>query len=138
MTKQDPVRILLIEDEPPIARLTTLLLQGEGYSVEAVSDQQTASMLLTREPFDLIITDTDSGARTASLSGLAPLIAGAGARPVILFSAHRFPASMVSEAGLAGSIAKPYDIDDLLKTVSRILVASSSKSEESAIPSEQT
>ena len=116
-----PIRILLIEDEAAIARVTSILLQNEGYDVEAVSDLGAALPLLAEKSFELVIADTQHGARTTDLSGLAPLVAGAGARPVLLFSAHRFSATQIDAAGLAGAIRKPYDVDDLLQTIERTL-----------------
>lgn len=118
---QETIRILLIEDEAAIARVTSILLQNEGYAVDVVSDVQAALPLLAADGFALVIADTQLGARTTDLSGLAPLVACAGARPVLLFSAHRFSAAQIEAAGLAGSIRKPYDVDDLLRTIERAL-----------------
>ena len=120
---QEPTRILLIEDEAAIARVTSILLQDEGYAVDVVSDLQAAMPLLAEAAFALVIADTQQGSRSPDLSGLAPLVAGAGERPVLLFSAHRFSPAQIDRAGLAGAIRKPYDVDDLLRTIERTLRA---------------
>jgi DNA-binding NtrC family response regulator len=114
---QNPARILLIEDDAAIARLTAILLQQEGYAVEMATGLQEALPLLAADAFDLVIADTERGSRPADLSGLAPLMTSAGARPVLLFSAHRFSTAQIDAAGLSGSIRKPYDVDDLLRTI---------------------
>ena len=115
-------RLLLIEDEPTVARLTELVLTDAGYSVELLSDHGAAPALLSETHFDLVICDTDLGARTVGLTGLVPLVEAACPGPVLLFSAHRFPAAEVAAAGLSGVIHKPYDIDGLLKQVEEALV----------------
>ncbi len=113
-------RILLIEDEATVARLTELVLTGAGYTVEAVTDHGMAAGLLENSVFGLVIADTDLGPHTAGLAGLAPLITSARC-PVLLFSAHRFSEAEIVAAGFAGVIQKPYDIDDLLRVVGSAL-----------------
>jgi CheY-like chemotaxis protein len=112
--------ILLVEDEPAVARLTELVLSGAGYSVVPAEGHAAARELIAQNSFDLIIADTEMGARTPDLRGLSDFARAAGC-PVLLFSAHRFPQEQVSEAGLAGVIPKPFDIDDLLAAVERVL-----------------
>lgn len=114
-------RILLIEDEAAIARLTALLLEAEGYDVQVVGSHREAVPLLSEEAFALVLADTERGASTSSLHGINGLVAAAGACPVLLFSAHRFPEVQIKAAGLAGSVRKPYDINDLLGAVARAL-----------------
>jgi DNA-binding response OmpR family regulator len=116
--------LLLIEDEPAVARLTELLLKDAGYSVDLLADHGEASNLLNERQFDLVLCDTDLGARTAGLSGLVPLVHAASPSPVVLFSAHRFSAGEIAAAGLAGVIRKPYDIDDLLRVVEKNIAGS--------------
>ena len=114
-------RLLLIEDEPTVARLTRLVLSSEGYSVDVLADHQAAAERAASANYDLIMADTELGSRTAGLAGLSPLIEAAAPTPVLLFSAHRFPESAVVAAGLAGVVQKPYDIDDLLRVVQQTL-----------------
>ena len=108
--------ILLIEDEPAVARLTELVLDSAGYAVERASDHATALALITQHSYDLIVADTDRGQRTTSLADAKPLLAAARC-PVLLFSAHRFPAAEIAAAGFRGMIRKPFDIDDFLNVV---------------------
>jgi two-component system alkaline phosphatase synthesis response regulator PhoP len=50
-------RILLVEDNLEILRLLQLLLQAEGFTVEAVEDAGIACDLLKEQAPDLLITD---------------------------------------------------------------------------------
>ncbi len=112
--------ILLVEDEPAVARLTELVLVSAGYAVVQATAHVLARELIAQTRFDLVIADTEMGAHTSGLNGLAQLAAVAGC-PVLLFSAHRFTQEQVGAAGLAGVIPKPFDIDELLAIVERTL-----------------
>ncbi|HTE87164.1 MAG TPA: response regulator [Dehalococcoidia bacterium] len=113
-------RILLIEDEPAVARLTELILNGAGYTVQVAENHATAIRLLADHAYGLILADTDRGPQTTGLAGLASLLNLAPC-PVVLFTAHRFSDSEISAAGFAGVVRKPYDIDDLLRVVKEAL-----------------
>jgi two-component system response regulator AtoC len=112
--------ILLVEDEPAVARLTELVLVSAGYAVVQANNHMFARNLLAETGFDLVIADTEMGARASGLDGLAELAQTAGS-PVLLFSAHRFTQEQIKAAGLAGAIPKPFDIDELLAIVEHTL-----------------
>src|SRR6516162_4782300 len=48
-------RILLMEDEPGLARVLTRRLQEEGYAVEPVTDDESGLALATCGGFDLLL-----------------------------------------------------------------------------------
>lgn len=50
-------RILVVEDEPELARTLCDLLSGEGYGVEVAPDGPTGMAKAVAEPFDLVILD---------------------------------------------------------------------------------
>jgi len=50
-------RILFVDDEPGSREGLTLLLEQEGYIVDAASDGENALRLITKKPYDVIITD---------------------------------------------------------------------------------
>jgi DNA-binding NtrC family response regulator len=116
----DGLRILLIEDEPSVARLTQVLLNSAGYSVQLAGNHTTASELLTQNSYHLILADSERGGQTPELAGLAALVATARC-PVVLFTAHRFTDAQIQAIGFAGVVRKPYDIDDLLGVVREAL-----------------
>src|SRR5713226_423052 len=55
--RSDMARILVVEDEPPIASALEDDLKLEGYEVEVVRDGDTASRRAREQSFDLIILD---------------------------------------------------------------------------------
>ena len=52
-----PIRILVIDDEPPIRKLLRMGLGTQGYLTVDAPDGRTALDLIGREPFDLAILD---------------------------------------------------------------------------------
>src|SRR3972149_990201 len=50
-------RVLVVEDEPKVARALREGLEAEGYSVTAVATGEEGFFLASSEPFDLLILD---------------------------------------------------------------------------------
>ncbi len=50
-------RVLIVEDEPSIRRITAKMLQHEGYATVEAPDGHHALEILDRAPFDLVLTD---------------------------------------------------------------------------------
>ena len=50
-------RILLIEDEPTIREILTLVLRGEGYEIDSVATAAAASTCLNLVPYALVVAD---------------------------------------------------------------------------------
>lgn len=50
-------RVLLVDDDPGVSLVSERLLRRGGYQVQCASDAEQALELLTRESFDLLITD---------------------------------------------------------------------------------
>jgi DNA-binding response OmpR family regulator len=114
-------RLLLVEDEQSVARVTDLVLRTEGYQVDIGQDLSGAQAMLAANHYDLVLADTDQGARTRDLGSLADFVQLAAPTPVVLFSAHRFSHEELESAGLVGAITKPYDVDDLLRKVTEAI-----------------
>lgn len=56
-TKVRPSRILVVEDEPTVARLIIEVLQEDGHSATASLDSRDGLELLSKTPYDLVICD---------------------------------------------------------------------------------
>ena len=54
---ETPLRILIVEDEPPLAELERIALEGAGYSIEEVSRGDLGLAKLADEPIDLVLLD---------------------------------------------------------------------------------
>jgi len=117
-----PGRILVIDDETAIAQLLEDALTGVGHSVEiAVSGKEGVEMAVVSE-FDLVMTDLGmpdmSGWEVAStIRKERPGV------PVILVTGWGTTLSKdeVERCGISAVVHKPFEIQELLDTASKIL-----------------
>jgi DNA-binding NtrC family response regulator len=110
-------RILIVEDEPVIRRQLAKLLYRAGYeTAEAESVAQARELGL--DTFDLVIADL----RLPGAEGTA-LIEVARPVPVLMMTSYASVRSAVEsmQRGAADYVAKPFDHDEMLLTVRRIL-----------------
>ena len=114
--------ILVVDDDPAILDLIAQLLIEEGYPVLAASNGRAALDLAREQLPKLILLDL----MMPEMNGwqvVGELKAAAQTRwiPVILLSARRDLATVAVDLEVAAFIEKPFDIDELLASVRRIL-----------------
>ena len=112
--------LLVVEDEPAIAALLALVLGEEGYRVAVAGDGRAALRRLAEDRYDLVLSDI----MLPHLDGLGLARAmhadpDLRAIPLILMSAVRPPLDGV--ARYAAFLPKPFDLDELLDTVARLV-----------------
>lgn len=121
-------RILLVEDEESVRRLTTTLLARLGYRVTAADDGEQAIQAYHEartagDEFDLVITDlTLRGGIGGCEIATAILATNPEARLVV--TSGFFDQSLLSEfreSGFRGALRKPYLIQDLQSAVQKAL-----------------
>ncbi|WP_346796392.1 sigma-54 dependent transcriptional regulator [Halomonas sp. Bachu 37] len=110
-------RILIVEDEAIIRSALRRLLERQSYAVSEAGSAEEARALALDE-FDLIISDL----RLSGDPGTA-LIAAAAPIPVLIMTSYASMRSAVDalKLGAVDYVAKPFDHDELLETVARIL-----------------
>ncbi len=124
---QEPLTILVAEDNPVNRKLVVTLLQKRGHQVRAVEDGRAAVNAVattTHGGFDVVVMDVQmpvmSGleATRAIRAGEAP---GASRLPIIALTAHAMQGDRERclAAGMDGYLPKPIDVDDLIATVER-------------------
>jgi CheY-like chemotaxis protein len=119
-----PVRILLAEDHDDTRDALTLLLEMEGYEVDAARDGQEAlALALERRP-DIVVTDFDMPRLDGA--GLSQALRSSSDRlrrvPIVLLTALSFSlAERAMEAGADMHIAKPVDFNVLGATLARLV-----------------
>jgi DNA-binding NtrC family response regulator len=111
-------RILIVEDETIIRSALKRLLEKNGYTVSDAGSVADACDNFSLERFDLIITDL----RLPGAPG-TDLIERAGGVPVLIMTSYASLRSAVDamKLGAVDYIAKPFDHDEMLKTVAAIL-----------------
>ncbi|MFZ0467134.1 MAG: ATP-binding protein [Candidatus Acidiferrales bacterium] len=129
-TRSDPSRkttagrVLVVEDEPTVARLVADVLRGEGHEVETVLDSPDGLTRIARSHYDLIICDL----RMPRLDGPAFYDAlvrgGSPARHRILFitgdTLGPHTAEFLKSRQLP-FLAKPFLVEELKLAVNRVL-----------------
>lgn len=115
------IKILLIEDEPQIARFVQLELHHEGYDITLASDGRDGLELFKAHPFDLVLLDI----MLPSINGIEILrrIRQSSTTPVIMLTARDSIMDKVSglDAGADDYITKPFAIEELLARIRNTL-----------------
>jgi CheY-like chemotaxis protein len=114
--------ILVIEDSEPIRRILALLLEGHGYAVVAVPNGR-EGLAIAQElhpraiTLDLALPDVDGR------EVLDALKADAGTReiPVLVISAYASTMTAGERACAAEVLSKPFDVDELMARVERVV-----------------
>jgi PAS domain S-box-containing protein len=116
--------LLVVDDEPVIARVVSEQLRRLGYRVTAVNDPEEALELLAEEPdeYDLLLTDLqmpqmDGVELAARVGRLRPEL------PVVLSTGNRWsvPTSTARAAGIREIVDKPFRIEELAQALRTVL-----------------
>ncbi len=118
MTRNKPIRILLVDDEPAIRRALRTPLQELGFHTEEASRGEDALHLVRTQPFDVVLLDINmpgiGGIRTLErLRALAPRL------PILMLSVRDEEEDKVEalELGADDYITKPFSIRECLARI---------------------
>lgn len=117
-------RILIVDDEPDILRVVMFRLRKAGYEVISAEDGQAGWQMAVTELPDFILLDIRlplmDGFEVCKKLKEDPKTAGI---PVIFLSASSAEdlSSKVKEYNAEGFMRKPFEPDELLKTIEKIL-----------------
>ena len=114
------IRILIVEDEKPIAELIRLSLRRAGYHCQCVYDGLSAADVLERERFDLVLLDI----MLPGVDGFSLLeYIRPTATPVIFLTAKNAVDDRVRglRMGAEDYIVKPFEVLELLARVDVVL-----------------
>ena len=112
--------ILVVDDEPAILESIVEVLRDEGYAVESAHDGRAALLVFERTAPDLVLMDVMMPGMDGRAAYLAMRSHPHGQDiPVVLMSAAADPSRL--DPGVAAFLPKPFDLDQLLDLVSRLL-----------------
>ena len=117
-------RVLVVEDSPTQARLLRLILEGEGFVVDAAADGPAALAQLAASPFDMVVSDVLMPGLTGfELCRAIKADPALCEIPVVLVTTLREPQEIVQalEVGADSFIRKPYDPDALVLRLRSLL-----------------
>jgi DNA-binding response OmpR family regulator len=117
-------RIMVIDDEPGIRALLAALLEDAGFDVVTAADGHTGLQLMRRACPDMAILDYMLPGITGG-EVLRQMRASTGLRgvPVLLMSAGQGVEAQARRGPLTDFMAKPFDIDALVRTVTEMIQA---------------
>ncbi len=120
--------VLLVEDDVSIAIVITAALEAEGFGVTHCDSIAERDRLLTNGSFealvtDVMLTDGDGIETIGTVRALAPTM------PIIILSAQNTldTAVRASDTGAFEYFPKPFDIDELARTVRQAVGAASAR-----------
>lgn len=113
--------VLIVDDDVDLQELVETVLREEGYAVAKASNGKEALSQIQKELPGVILLDMKmpimngwefAAAFRARYDRLAPIVALTGAQD---------PRAWAEEIQAAGSLTKPFDLDQLIATVKRFL-----------------
>jgi len=113
-----PLRILIVDDEPPIRRFLRTSLAAQGYRIDEAIDGQAALDFLRRNPVDVVVLDLG----LPGMDGFEVIhqlrIAGSLA-PIVVLSSRDDEAGKVKALDLGADdyVTKPFGVDELLARI---------------------
>lgn len=113
----DKPKILVVDDEPQIARVLKATLTAQGYSIRTASDGDDAVQAMKSWTPDLVITDL----RMPNLDGveLCRYLRGKSNIPIIVLSVKNEERIKIEalDAGADDYVTKPFSVNELLARV---------------------
>jgi two-component system, chemotaxis family, chemotaxis protein CheY len=128
-TQGDPMplhepRVLVVDDDPYIRDVVAQLLEGEGYRIEEATNGAEALGVVNdaaRRPnvilLDLMMPVMDGWEFARRLQEHTPPLN----IPILVLSAARLPTERLTVLGARAVLAKPFDVDELLDQVARLV-----------------
>jgi two-component system response regulator RegX3 len=118
---ENPIRILVVDDEPSITEVVGYNLKKEGYEVQIAADGTTAVNMVNAGSFDLIILDV----MLPKMDGYEVLrqIRANHTMPVLFLSARDTELDKVVGLEIGGDdyLAKPFGVRELIARVKALL-----------------
>ena len=119
-----PKKIVIVEDEPAVADLLEEMLSIDPYEVIKIHSSTGALSMIQAEDPDMVLLDI----MMPDVSGMEVLRflrrePGLTQIPVVIISAKTLPADIRAglEAGATEYLTKPVDMEELRRTVARVL-----------------
>jgi two-component system response regulator MtrA len=124
------MRILVVEDDPQVARLISLVLQRNGHESDVVADGGSALEKARSNSPDIIFADLTikgmGGEQLCSVLKSTPETKGI---PYVVVSGDRDIAEKARLCGADDYMGKPFEFEDLIRLVNKYARAESRKAD---------
>lgn len=122
--------ILVVEDDPQVARLIALVLQRNGYESQVVADGQSALDRARSTLPAMIFADlTIKGMNGEALCSALKSQPDTQNIPYVVVSGDRDVAEKARQCGADDYMGKPFEFDDLIRLVTKYARAQSRKAD---------
>lgn len=111
--------ILVVDDDRDLLELIDVVLQREGYLVATATSGRDALEAVAQAMPDLILLDLKMPVMDGWEFARTFHARYAATPPIVVFTAADVDQDCVAEIGAAGSLSKPFELDELLATVNR-------------------
>jgi CheY-like chemotaxis protein len=118
--------ILVVEDDPHVARLISLVLQRNGYDSDVVSDGQSAlDRARAKRPIMIFADLTIKGMAGDALCSALKAQPETQGIPYVIVSGDRDIAEKARTCGADDYMGKPFEFEDLIRLVNKYARAQS-------------
>lgn len=116
------MRILVIEDDEPLANILVRCLREESYAVDLCLDGQEGEWAAFENPYDLILLDLMLP-RKSGIEVLKALRAGGVKIPILILTARDSTDDVVKglDGGADDYLTKPFSLDEVLARIRALL-----------------
>jgi DNA-binding response OmpR family regulator len=116
-------RILIIEDDRSVQETLGELLRTEGFSVNSAYSGDVAQEMFKSEEYDLALIDLHLPGRLDGVAVMQSLLQRHPATKVIIITGHGSLETAIAaiRAGASDYILKPYNVNDFLRSIQRVL-----------------
>jgi DNA-binding response OmpR family regulator len=118
-------KVLIIDDDPDILEITSMILSTEGYDVESSLNGKPAMDLINEQQFpDLLLLDVRLVGEEKNGNEICNALKANDKTkniPVVLISAEQDLVNIAYQCGADGYIKKPFDINFMVEKVKEFI-----------------
>jgi CheY-like chemotaxis protein len=111
--------VLIVEDQPEIRELVSIVLEGEGYRVTTADNGADALDHVAREPVDVVLLDMRMPVMDGWAFAKAYRKRPGPHAPIVVLTAAQDAAGRAAQIQADDYLGKPFNVDDLIKIVAR-------------------
>lgn len=112
-------KVLIVDDEQALLRILSIKLRVSGYDVLTALGGEQALALISSEHPDIMLLDVIMPGKDGFY--VLEELRAKSDTPVIVFSARADNAAKALSLGASDFVAKPFDVDDLVKRIEKAL-----------------
>lgn len=116
----NPIRILVVEDNATFRETVRDLLRDAGYEVRGARNVRKATKRLSKHDFDLVLTDVELGDATG-FDVIAVATVRRPATKLIVMSGNTTFSEQALQSGAARFLEKPFSAQQLLDVIDDLL-----------------